>query len=98
MRCIVGMGVLVLAAASAGAARQASGQELLEQARRALGGEALAAVRSVDASAIARDAVARAAGQSSARRSAVGDAIGVALRKARLAALRRWRKTGRTDS
>jgi tRNA nucleotidyltransferase (CCA-adding enzyme) len=60
--------------------------------------EALAVVRSVDASAIARDAIARAAGQSSARRSAVGDAIGVALRKARLAALRRWRKTGRTDS
>lgn len=47
MRCIVGMGVLVLAAASAGAARQASGQELLEQARRALGGEALAAVRTL---------------------------------------------------
>jgi hypothetical protein len=41
------MGVLVLAAASAGAARQASGQELLEQARRALGGEALAAVRTL---------------------------------------------------
>ena len=60
--------------------------------------EALAVVRSVDASAIARDTIARAAGQSSARRSAVGDAIGVALRKARLAALRRWRKTGRTDS
>ncbi|HEX7327364.1 MAG TPA: multifunctional CCA tRNA nucleotidyl transferase/2'3'-cyclic phosphodiesterase/2'nucleotidase/phosphatase [Casimicrobiaceae bacterium] len=56
--------------------------------------EALAAVRAVDAAAIARDAAARAidasgAGSAGGTRSA---AIAAALRRARLAALRAWRR------
>ena len=54
--------------------------------------DALNVVRGVDASAIARDALARAAGATGARNAQMGDAIGAALRAARLAALRRWRK------
>jgi len=59
--------------------------------------DALNVVRGVDASAIARDAIARAAGQTGERNAQTGDAIGSALREARLAALRRWRerKAGR---
>ncbi|HKP65322.1 MAG TPA: hypothetical protein VJX31_01765, partial [Casimicrobiaceae bacterium] len=54
--------------------------------------DALAIVRGVDASTIARDAIARAAArQKPGAKAAVGDAIGAALRNARLAALRRWR-------
>jgi tRNA nucleotidyltransferase (CCA-adding enzyme) len=52
--------------------------------------DALHVVRGVDASAIARDTIARAAGREP--RGETGDAIGSALRAARLAALRRWRK------
>jgi tRNA nucleotidyltransferase (CCA-adding enzyme) len=59
--------------------------------------DALAVVRSVDASAIARAAIAKAAGQAAPGAAAVGDAIGVALRSARLAALRAWRKAGRAE-
>ena len=53
--------------------------------------EALNVVRSVDASAVARDAIARAAAVTGERGVPMGDAIGSALREARLAALRRWR-------
>jgi tRNA nucleotidyltransferase (CCA-adding enzyme) len=61
--------------------------------------DALAAVRGVDASTIARDAIARAAGhQSTGAKTAVGDAIGNALRDARLTALRRWRNARRAKS
>jgi tRNA nucleotidyltransferase (CCA-adding enzyme) len=52
--------------------------------------DALDVVRGVDASAIARDTIARAAGREA--RGETGDAIGSALRAARLAALRRWRR------
>jgi tRNA nucleotidyltransferase (CCA-adding enzyme) len=54
--------------------------------------DALNVVRGVDASAIARDAIARAAERTGERNAQMGDAIGSALREARLAALRRWRK------
>lgn len=47
MRCIVGVAVLVFSLQSAGANRQATGEELLERTRQALGGEALAAVRTL---------------------------------------------------
>jgi len=56
--------------------------------RTALLHEALAVVRGVDAAAIARDAIARAAGGIRANQ---GDAIAAALRDARLAALRDWK-------
>jgi tRNA nucleotidyltransferase (CCA-adding enzyme) len=56
--------------------------------RTALLHEALAVVRGVDAAAIARDAIARAAAGS---RANSGDAIAAALRDARLAALRDWK-------
>jgi tRNA nucleotidyltransferase (CCA-adding enzyme) len=56
--------------------------------RTALLHEALAVVRGVDAAAIARDAIARAAAGS---RANPGDAIAAALRDARLAALRDWK-------
>ncbi|HSU43251.1 MAG TPA: multifunctional CCA addition/repair protein [Casimicrobiaceae bacterium] len=56
--------------------------------RTALLHEALAVVRGVDAAAIARDAIARAAGGTRANQ---GDAIAAALRDARLAALRDWK-------
>jgi tRNA nucleotidyltransferase (CCA-adding enzyme) len=60
--------------------------------------DALNVVRGVDASAIARDAIARAAGPTDSRNAQMGDAIGAALRAARLAALRRWRKRGSRKS
>ena len=61
--------------------------------------DALAIVRGVDASTIARDAIARAAArQAPGAKEAVGDAIGTALRFARLAALRRWRIARRAES
>ena len=55
---------------------------------------ALNVVRSVDASAIARDAIGRASQRSKTGAGHAGDAIGEALRSARLEALRGWRKTG----
>jgi len=51
--------------------------------------EALSVVRGIDASVIARDTIARAAGRD--RTDDTGQAIGAALRAARLGALRRWR-------
>jgi tRNA nucleotidyltransferase (CCA-adding enzyme) len=61
--------------------------------------DALAIIRGVDASTIARDAIARAASQQAPGAMAtVGDAIGTALRNARLAALRRWRMARRAES
>jgi len=47
MRCIVAVAVLTLATGSISANRQSSGGELLEQTRKALGGEGLAAVRTL---------------------------------------------------
>ena len=49
MRCIVAVAALVVSVGSTGANRQASGGELIEQARRALGGEALTALRTLRA-------------------------------------------------
>jgi tRNA nucleotidyltransferase (CCA-adding enzyme) len=54
--------------------------------------EALSVVRTVDAAAIARDAIARAARHPEKPAGGVGDAIGSALRDARLAALRDWKR------
>ena len=54
--------------------------------------EALSVVRNVDAGAIARDTIERAAQQPDGRAPSQGEAIGAALRKARLAALREWKK------
>ena len=53
---------------------------------------ALSVVRGVDAAAIAGEAIKRAAGQSDPAAAQLGDAIGSALRTARLAALRDWRR------
>ena len=61
--------------------------------------DALAVIRNVDAAAIARDAITRAAARKApAAKAAVGDAIGTALRTARLAALRRWRNARRAGT
>jgi len=54
--------------------------------------EALAVVRNVDAAAIARDAIERASGRKSRGATRHGAAIAKALRAARLAALRAWKK------
>ena len=76
-------------AAAAHVAARTSGASN-ERRRTALLHEALTVVRRVDAAAIARDVIARAAQPGAAR----GDAIASALRTARLAALRDW-KAGR---
>jgi len=76
-------------AAAAHVAAQTSGANN-ERRRTALLHEALNVLRRVDAAAIARDVIARAAQPDAAR----GEAIASALRTARLAALRDW-KTGR---
>jgi len=54
--------------------------------------EAVAIVRAVDAATIARDAIARAASDASPKATAQGDRIRSALRDARLAALRKWKR------
>jgi tRNA nucleotidyltransferase (CCA-adding enzyme) len=55
--------------------------------------DALAVVRAVDASAIAAAAIGRARAQDGDRKPAeLGDSIGAALRRARIDALRRWRR------
>lgn len=86
--------------ASAAAAHVAAHRMAKPNGRRRTGllHEALAVVRGVDAAAIARDAIARAADGAGAN---AGDAIASALRDARLAALRDWktaRKRGRPRS
>jgi hypothetical protein len=53
--------------------------------------DALGVVRQVDAAAIARDVIARAAGSAAGGSSARGERIADALRAARLAALREWK-------
>lgn len=55
--------------------------------------EALSVVRNVDAASIARNAIARAASNANGRAAAAdGDRISLALRKARIAALRDWKR------
>jgi len=54
--------------------------------------EALAVVRDVDAAAIAADAIKRASKRAGAAPSRSGAAVAAALRAARLAALRKWRR------
>jgi len=78
-------------AAAAHVAAQTSGANN-ERRRTALLHEALNVLRRVDAAAIARDVITRAAQPDAAR----GEAIASALRTARLAALRDW-KTGQRD-
>jgi tRNA nucleotidyltransferase (CCA-adding enzyme) len=58
--------------------------------------EAVAIVRSVDAAAIARDVIDRAASRRPSKTTAKGDAVRQALREARLAALRAWKRQRRT--
>jgi len=54
--------------------------------------EAVAIVRGVDAATISREAIARAASEASPKATAQGDRIRSALRDARLAALRKWKR------
>lgn len=58
--------------------------------------EALAVVRNVDAAAIARDAIERASGKENEGAALRGAAVATALRAARLAALRAWKKDRQT--
>jgi hypothetical protein len=75
--------------AHAAAARPQASEGVMRSA--ALLREALAVVRNVDAATIAGDAIRRAA-QVTGRSLAPGEAIGSALRDARIAALRDWRR------
>jgi tRNA nucleotidyltransferase (CCA-adding enzyme) len=87
-----------LAAAAAAHVAARSTPESNGRRRTALLHDALAVVRGVDAAAIARDAMARAADGAGAN---AGDAIASALRDARLAALREWKaaqKRGRSSA
>jgi tRNA nucleotidyltransferase (CCA-adding enzyme) len=87
-----------LAAAAAAHVAARSTPENNGRRRTALLHDALAVARGVDAAAIARDAIARAADGTGAN---AGDAIASALRDARLAALRQWkaaRKRGRSSA
>lgn len=60
--------------------------------------EAVAVVRSVDAAAIARDVIARASARKrDSRTTAKGDQVREALREARLAALRAWKRQRRSS-
>jgi len=66
-----------------------------ERRRTAFLHEALSVVRRVDAATIARDAISRASRREGSSTGATqGDAIATALREARLAALRDWKKGG----
>lgn len=79
--------------ASAGRARARVAGEPAGESPAALLHEALGVVRQVDAAAIARDVIARAAGSAGAEGGARGERIAKALRAARLAALRAWRQS-----
>jgi len=81
------------AAAHATAGRVAAGAtgEPGAESPAALLHDALGVVRQVDAAAIARDVIARAAGSAAGGSSARGERIAQALRAARLAALREWK-------
>src|SRR5689334_20552524 len=83
------LATLASAAAAHVAARTSGANN--ERRRTALLHEALSVLRRVDAAAIARDVISRAAQPGAAR----GEAIASALRTARLAALREWKTTRR---